>query len=94
MKLCLKQTHRLIIAKGVGKRGVLGDGVSRCKLLYIELIHNKVLLYSRGNHIQYSVSCDKPSCMVLGKLLRALSPFSQMSSGSNNIHTSLRSCEN
>ena len=28
-------------------------GVSRCKLLYIEWINNKVLLYSTGNHIQY-----------------------------------------
>ena len=28
-------------------------GVSRCKLLYIELINNKVLLYSTGNYIQY-----------------------------------------
>ena len=30
-------------------------GVSRCKLLYIELINNKVLLYSTGNYIQYPV---------------------------------------
>ena len=29
--------------------------VSRCKLLYIECIHNKVLLYSTGNYIQYPV---------------------------------------
>ena len=28
-------------------------GVSRCKLLYIEWINNKVLLYSTGNCIQY-----------------------------------------
>ena len=28
-------------------------GVSRCKLLYIEWINNKVLLYSTGNYIQY-----------------------------------------
>ena len=27
-------------------------GVSRCKLLYIEWINNKVLLYSTGNYIQ------------------------------------------
>ena len=27
--------------------------VSRCKLLYIEWINNKVLLYSTGNYIQY-----------------------------------------
>ena len=28
-------------------------GISRCKLLYIEWINNKVLLYSPGNYIQY-----------------------------------------
>ena len=28
-------------------------GVSRCKLLYIEWINNKVLLYSTDNYIQY-----------------------------------------
>ena len=28
-------------------------GISRCKLLYIECINNKVLLYSRENCIQY-----------------------------------------
>ena len=28
-------------------------GVSRCKLLYIECINNKVLLYSTGYYIQY-----------------------------------------
>ena len=26
-------------------------GVSRCKLLYLELISNEVLLYSTGNYI-------------------------------------------
>ena len=30
-------------------------GVSRCKLLYMEWINNKVLLYSTGNYIQYPV---------------------------------------
>ena len=28
-------------------------GISRCNLLYIEWINNKVLLYSTGNYIQY-----------------------------------------
>ena len=28
-------------------------GISRCKLLYIDWINNKVLLYSTGNYIQY-----------------------------------------
>ena len=35
-----------------GKEG-LEFGVSRCKLLYIEWISNKVLLYSTGNYILY-----------------------------------------
>ena len=30
-------------------------GVSRCKLLHIKWINNKVLLYSTDNYIQYSV---------------------------------------
>ena len=30
-------------------------GVSSCKLLYIEWINNKVILYSTGNYIHYPV---------------------------------------
>ena len=30
-------------------------GISRCKLLYIGCINNKVLLYGTGNYIQYPV---------------------------------------
>ena len=30
-------------------------GISRCKLLYIEWMNNKVLLYNTGNYIQYPV---------------------------------------
>ena len=30
-------------------------GISRCKLLYIGWINNKVLLYNTGNYIQYPV---------------------------------------
>ena len=30
-------------------------GISRCKLLYIGWINNKVLPYSTGNYIQYPV---------------------------------------
>ena len=30
-------------------------GVNRCKLLYIEWINNKVLLYSKGDYIQNPV---------------------------------------
>ena len=52
-----KQTdieNRLVVAKGKGGRG--GNdwefGISRCKLLHLEWINNKVLLYSTGNYIQ------------------------------------------
>ena len=38
--------------EGWGKDG-LGIGSSRCKLLYIEWINNKVLPYRTGNYIQY-----------------------------------------
>ena len=31
-------------------------GISKCKLLCIEWINNKVLLYSTGNYIQYPVT--------------------------------------
>ena len=30
-------------------------GISRCKLLYVEWINNKVPLYSTENYIQYPV---------------------------------------
>ena len=56
-----KQTHRhrerLVVAKGeTGGRGKNWEfGISRCKLLYIGWINNKVLLYSTGNYIQYPV---------------------------------------
>ena len=42
-----------------GRRGAGGMiwefGISRCKLLYIGWINNKVLLHSTGNYIQYPV---------------------------------------
>ena len=46
-----------MVAKGEGNGGglVWEFGVSRCKLVYIEWINNKVLLYSTGNYIQYPV---------------------------------------
>ena len=41
---------------GVGGRGMEWEfGVSRCKLLHLEWINHKVLLYSTGNYIQYPV---------------------------------------
>ena len=36
-----------------GGEGWERNGVSRCKLLYIKWINNKILLYSTGNYIQY-----------------------------------------
>ena len=30
-------------------------GVSRCKLLYIEWVKNKILLYRTGNYLQHLV---------------------------------------
>ena len=54
-----KQKHghrdRLVVAKGEGAEGGMEweVGFGRCKLLYIEWINNKVLLYSTENYIQY-----------------------------------------
>ena len=42
-----------------GRAGEVKDwefGISRCKLLYIGWIKNKVFLYSTGNYIQYLVA--------------------------------------
>ena len=55
-----KQIHkenRLVVTKGESGRGGKDweFGISRCKLLYIGWINNKVLLYSTGNCIQYPV---------------------------------------
>ena len=55
-----KQTHRHR-EQTCGCQGNQGGGmdwefgVSRCKLLHIEWIENKVLLYNTGNYIQYPV---------------------------------------
>ena len=45
--------NRLVVAKGKGgwRREDWEFGISRCKLLYIEWINNKVLLYSTGNYM-------------------------------------------
>ena len=52
--------NRLVVAKGdgVGGEKEWEVGVSKCKLLYIEWINNKVLLYSTEN--LYSIAYDKP----------------------------------
>ena len=46
--------NRLLVAKGEeGGRGTDWEfGISRCKLIYLEWINNKVLLYSTENYIQ------------------------------------------
>ena len=46
-----------MVAKGKsGSRGVDWEcGISRCRLLYIEWINDKVLLDNTGNFIQYLV---------------------------------------
>ena len=49
---------RLVIAKGVEGRMECEFGISRCKVLHIGWINNKVLLYSTGKYIQYPVIND------------------------------------
>ena len=46
--------NRLVVAKGEGGRSGMDweFGVRRRKLLHLEWISSKVLLYSRGNYIQ------------------------------------------
>ena len=53
------QTQRTDLWLPTGRVGGRGRdwelGISRCKLLYIGWINNKVLLYSTGNYFQYPV---------------------------------------
>ena len=46
-----------MVAKGEGHEGGMEweFGISRCKLVYIRQINNKVLLYRTGSYIQYPV---------------------------------------
>ena len=55
MKHKQTQENRLVVVKGAGVGSGMDweFGVSRCKLLHLEWIDNKVLLYSTGNYIQY-----------------------------------------
>ena len=48
-------TQRFVVAKGGGGGMDWEFGISRYKLLCIEWINSKVLLYSTGNYIQYPV---------------------------------------
>ena len=43
---------RLVVA-GAGGGNILGVWVGRCKLLHLEWISHKLLMYSTGNYIQY-----------------------------------------
>ena len=47
-----------MIAKGIGRgeRLYWESGISRCKLVYVEWIKNKILLYSAGYYIQYPMT--------------------------------------
>ena len=49
--------NRLVVVRGEGVRGVAeGEaGGSRCKLLYVEWINSKVLLYRMGNYNIFNV---------------------------------------
>ena len=49
-----KQTHRRE-QRGQRERDGLEFGVGRCKLLHLEWMNSKVLMYSTGNYIQYPV---------------------------------------
>ena len=47
-----------MIAKGRGRgeRLYWESGISRCKLVYVDWIKNKILLYSAGYYIQYPMT--------------------------------------
>ena len=51
----IENGHVVAKEEGVGGWMDWEFGISRCKLLYIEQINNKVLLYSTGNYIQCPV---------------------------------------
>ena len=58
MNLSIKQKQTrtymwLPRGRGVGGGMDWEFGIRRCKLLHIECINNKVLLYNAGNYIQY-----------------------------------------
>ena len=53
MKQKQPRRHREQTCGCQGKGGDWEFGISRCKLVHIGWINNKVLLYSTGNYIQY-----------------------------------------
>ena len=50
-----QRTTDLWLPRGKVSRGGMEFGISSCKLLYIEWINSKILLYSTGNYTQYPV---------------------------------------
>jgi hypothetical protein len=52
--------NRLMVAiEGSGGGRDWEFGISRCKILYVEWINKKVMLYSTGNYIQYPmINCN------------------------------------
>ena len=50
----MDKENRLVVAEGEELGGGMGweVGISRCKLLYMEWINSKALLYSTENYIQ------------------------------------------
>ena len=57
MSIAHRYREQICGCQGEGGRGGKDwkFGISRCELLYIEWINNKVLLYSTRNYIQYPV---------------------------------------
>ena len=53
----LRCKEQICSCQGTGERGRMDweSGISRCRLLYMEWINNKALLYSTGNYIQYAI---------------------------------------
>ena len=53
-------------------------GISRCKLLHLEWINNKVLLYSTGENIQFACVissfglCNPMDCSLLGSSIHGI----------------------
>ena len=50
-KKCMDLENRPVVAKGGGSGMDRESGVNRCKLLHLEWISDKILLYSMGNYI-------------------------------------------
>ena len=60
VKYSMKQTHRLVVAKGEGEgEGWSESWVGSCKWLHLQRISNEILLYSTRNYIQ-SLGLDRP----------------------------------